>query len=123
MMTSSDKAGERKKARVPLKDFLLPAENVKFASEEDVEFAEKKYNVYVTDRRLILYARRGLVMRSDDIVSERLESIHGVKYKEGGFPFRSATISVVGSSKLDIRGPAARMKPLFQSLQSVVNGP
>jgi hypothetical protein len=120
-MTLADKTVKRKRRAMPLKDFLLPAENVKFASEEDVEFAEKRYNVYVTDRRLILYARRGLVMRSDDIVSERLEYIHGVKYKEGGFPFRSGTISVIGTSQLDIRGPAARMKPLFQSLQSVVN--
>ncbi|MEW5841078.1 hypothetical protein [Nitrososphaera sp.] len=74
---------------MPLSDFLLPFENIKFASEEEVEYAEKKYGVYVTDRRLILYSRRGLLLRSDDIISERLDSIHGVKYKEGGFPFRT----------------------------------
>jgi hypothetical protein len=106
---------------VPPSDFLLPSENVKFASNEDVEFGEKKYNVYVTDRRLILYARRGLVMRSDDIVSETLVSIHGVKYREAGFPFKTATISVVGSSNIDIRGPPSKLKPLFHSLQSMVN--
>lgn len=106
---------------MPLSDFLLPSENVKFASDQDVEYGEKKYNVYVTDKRLILYARRGLVMRSDDIVSERLESIHGVKYRESGFPFKTATISVVGSAKLDMKGPASRIKPLFHSLQSMVN--
>jgi hypothetical protein len=81
----------------------------------------KKYNVYVTDKRLILYARRGLVMRSDDIVSERLESIHGVKYRETGFPFKTATISVWGTSTIDMKGPASRIKPLFHSLQSMVN--
>lgn len=107
---------------MPLSDFLLPAENVRFASEQEVEFAEKRYSVYVTDRRLILYARRGLLMRSDDIISERLEAIHGVKYRESGFPFRTATISVIGTSALEIKGPPSRMKPLFQSLQSVVNG-
>jgi len=69
---------------MPLGDFLLPAENVRFAGDDDerVEYAEKRYRVYVTDRRLILYARRGLLLRSDDIVSERLEAIHGIKYKE-----------------------------------------
>ncbi|MEO9295412.1 MAG: hypothetical protein ABI347_07415 [Nitrososphaera sp.] len=106
---------------MPLSDFLLPSENVKFASEQDVEYGEKKYNVYVTDKRLILYARRGLVMRSDDIVSERLESIHGVKYRETGFPFKTATISVWGTSTIDMKGPASRIKPLFHSLQSMVN--
>lgn len=106
---------------MPLSDFLLPMENVKFASEQDVEYGEKRYNVYVTDKRLILYARRGLVMRSDDIVSEKLESIHGVKYREAGFPFKTATISVVGTSTIDMKGPPSRIKPLFHSIQSMVN--
>lgn len=108
---------------MPLGDFLLPAENVRFAGDDDerVEYAEKRYRVYVTDRRLILYARRGLLLRSDDIVSERLEAIHGIKYKESGFPFRTATISIIGSAAIEIKGPPSRMKPLFQSLQSLTN--
>ena len=105
-----------------LDDFLLPAENVRFSSKaEMVEHADKKYRVLVTDRRLILYARRGMLLRSDDIISERLDSLYGLKYFERGTLFRSATISIQGSVKIDIRGSPSNVKPLYHSLQAVIN--
>jgi hypothetical protein len=105
-----------------LDDFLLPAENIRFSSKDDiVEYADKKYKVLVTDRRLILYAHRGILVKSDDIISERLESLYGLKYFERGVLFRSATISIQGSVKLEIRGSPSSMKPLYHSLQAVIN--
>ncbi len=101
-----------------LKDFLLPTENVAFTTQEEVEFADKKYQVIITDKRLILYSKRGLLIKSDDIISKSLDSISGIKYRESGLVFRSASISVWSDSKMDITGPPAHMKPLFQVLQS-----
>ena len=105
-----------------LDDFLLPAENIRFSSKDEiVEYGEKKYKVLVTDKRLILYARRGTLVRSDDIVSERLDSLYGLKYFERGMLFRSAAISIQGSVKLEIRGSPSNLKPLYHSLQALVN--
>lgn len=104
-----------------LEDFLLPSENIVFSSAEDVEFTERKYKIIITDRRLVLYSRRGLLFKSDDIVSKRLDSINDVKYREGGFLFRQAAVSIWSDSKMEIRGSVAHMKPLFQMLQSVTN--
>jgi hypothetical protein len=105
-----------------LDDFLLPAENIRFSSKDEiVEYGEKKYKVLVTDKRLILYARRGTLVRSDDIVSERLDSLYGLKYFERGLLFRSAAISIQGSVKLEIRGSPSNLKPLYHSLQALVN--
>jgi hypothetical protein len=105
-----------------LDDFLLPAENIRFSSKDDiVEYGDKKYKVLVTDKRLILYARRGTLVRSDDIVSERLDSLYALKYFERGLLFRSATISIQGSVKLEIRGSPSNLKPLYHSLQAVIN--
>lgn len=103
-----------------LADFLLPSENIEFMSDEDVTFGEKKYRVIVTDRRLVLYSRRGLLFRSDDMVGKRLDSISELQYKEKGFLFGTATISILSDTKLDLAGPPSRMKPLFQLLQSII---
>jgi hypothetical protein len=103
-----------------LTDYLLPSENVRLASDDEVEYGEKKYRVVITDKRLILYARRGTLLKSDDVVSERLEAIHGFKYSEKGMLFRRATISVVTNAKMEIKGSPDRMKPLFHSLQSII---
>jgi hypothetical protein len=104
-----------------LDDFLLPAENIRFSSNDEiVEYSDKKYRVLVTDKRLILYARRGMLVRSDDIVSEKLDSLFGLKYFEKGIFFRSAIISIQGSVKLEIRGTPSNMKPLYHSLQAAI---
>ena len=104
-----------------LDDFLLPAENIRFSSNDEiVEHSDKKYRVLVTDKRLILYARRGMLVRSDDIVSEKLDSLFGLKYFEKGIFFKSAIISIQGSVKLEIRGTPSNMKPLYHSLQAAI---
>jgi hypothetical protein len=106
---------------MPLQDYLLPMENVKFYSKTSVLHGDKKYNVLVTDKRLILFAQRGYIRKSDDIVSERLDRIHGVEYSEKGLISRIAKILIQGISKVEIQGSPSEIKPLFQSLHSVVN--
>ena len=104
-----------------LNDFLLPSENVRFSSKDGiVEYADKRYRVFVTDKRLILYAHRGILIKSDDIVSERLDALYGLKYFERGIIFRSAVISIQGSVKFEIRGSPSNIKPLYHSLHSVI---
>ncbi|MEW6604658.1 MAG: hypothetical protein AB1351_08220 [Thermoproteota archaeon] len=104
-----------------LDDFLLPAENIRFSSNNEiVEYGDKKYRVLVTDQRLILYARRGTLVKSDDIVSERLDLLHGLKYLERGTILRSAAISIQGSLKIEIRGSPSHLKPLYHSLQAII---
>ena len=75
----------------------------------------------ITDKRLILFAQRGHILRSDDVVSERLDRLHGIEYSEKGLLFKTAKISVQGSSKMEIQGSPLELKPLFQSIQSIVN--
>ena len=103
-----------------LADFLLPAENIQLMSDEPVTFGEKRYRVIVTDMRLILYSRRGLLLKSDDIISKKLGSISSLQYSEKGFLFGKATISIIADSKLDLHGRPAGMKPLYQLLQTAI---
>ena len=105
---------------VALADFLLPSENIEFMSDDDVSFGEKKYRVIITDKRFMLYSRRGLLFRSDDMISKRLDSISELQYREKGFLFGAATISVLSDAKLDLTGSPSKMKPLFVLLQSVI---
>ncbi len=106
---------------MPLQDYLLPLENIKFYSKTAVSYGGKRYSILVTDKRLILFAQRGYIVRSDDIVSEALDSIQGIEYAEKGLLFRRARISIQGSSKIEVEASPSEMKPLFHSLQSVVN--
>lgn len=106
---------------MPLQDYLLPLENVKFYSKTSVSYGGKRYNILITDKRLILFAQRGYILRSDDIVSERLDRLQGLEYSEKGLIFRISKISIQGTSKIEIRGYPSEMKPLFQNLQAVID--
>ncbi len=103
-----------------LADFLLPAENIQLMSDEEVALGEKKYRVVVTDIRLILYSRRGLLFRTDDIISKKLGSISSLQYSEKGFLFSKATISIIADSRLDLHGRPEHMKVLHQLLQTAI---
>ena len=103
-----------------LQDFLLPLENIKFQSMTLIRYANKKYKVIITDKRLILYARRGHFLKSDDIISERLDSLSGLEYSEKGIIFREAKISLQGTTSIDIRGPVSELKPLFHTMESLI---
>lgn len=102
-------------------DFLLPAENVKFYSKCPVEYSGKKYKLLMTDRRIILFAKRGRIHKTNDIVSERLDRLHGLEYMEKGFLIRKAKICIQGTEKLEIHGRVAELKILFNSAQKLVN--
>jgi hypothetical protein len=106
---------------MPLQDYLLPLENVKFYSKTSVLYGGKKYNILISDKRLILFAQRGYILRSDDIVTEGLDRLQGLEYFERGLFIRTGKISIQGTSKIEIQGPPSEMKPLFQNIQSVIN--
>ena len=106
---------------MPLQDFLLPSENVKFHSNCSVRYGGKKYHVLITDKRIILFAQRGHILKSDDIVSERLDRLSGLEYSEKGVMFRMSKISIQGTTRIDIHGPASELKPMFHNMQSLIN--
>jgi hypothetical protein len=106
---------------MPLQDFLLPLENVKFHSKCSVRYGDKKYHVLITDKRIILFAQRGHILKSDDIVSERLDRLNELEYSEKGLMFRMSKISIQGTTRIDIHGPASELKPMFHNMQSLIN--
>src|SRR5690348_13934437 len=104
---------------MPLQDFLIPLENIKFQSKNLIRYAGKKYKVVTTDKRFILYAQRGHFLKSDDIISERLDRLNGLEYSEKGLMFREARISIQGTTKMNVHGPISELKPLFRTMESI----
>jgi hypothetical protein len=101
---------------VPLEDYLMPGEEVKFHSTGGVKYGEKSYHVILTDRRILLYAQRGMMFKSDDVVTQKLDELQGVKYSEEGIISRRGTIHIEGRTKMDLRGAATEIKILYQQM-------
>ena len=99
-----------------LQDFLLPNENVRFESTGDVKYGGKGYRVIISDKRCILYARRGLLVKNDDVVSEKLDDCQGIKYNEKGIIGKKGIIEIHSKTKFQLEGSAIEMKALYQNL-------
>jgi hypothetical protein len=106
-----------------LKEILLPQENIMFRTKTKLICTHKKYNIIITNFRILLYSERGRFFKSPDVISERLESIYGIEYNEEGILFKSSKIRIQGGIKFEISGPISEVKPVFNFIQSIVNRP
>ena len=106
-----------------LKEILLPQENIMFRTKTRLKCTHKKYNIIITNLRILLYSERGRFFKSPDVISERLESIYGIEYNEEGILFKSSKIRIQGGIKFEISGPISEVKPVFNFIQSIVNRP
>jgi hypothetical protein len=106
-----------------LKEILLPQGNIMFRTKTKLICTHKKYNIIITNFRILLYSERGRFFKSPDVISERLESIYGIEYNEEGILFKSSKIRIQGGIKFEISGPISEVKPVFNFIQSIVNRP
>ena len=101
---------------MPLEDYLAPGEQVKFQSTGSVQYGGKTYQVVMTDRRILLYARRGMISKSDDVVTQKMDELQGVKYSEQGLIGKKGIIHIQGKTTMDLYGSAAEIKALYQQM-------
>jgi hypothetical protein len=100
-----------------LRDFLMPGEEIRFHSSRRVRFGNKAYQVILSDRRMLLYAERGTLFKNDDVVSQRLDDLQGVKYTEQGIIDRRGTIHIqTFKTEMALSGPAGEIKTLYQQM-------
>ena len=105
---------------MPLEDFLIPGEEIRFQSYQKVRYGAKDYQVIVTNKRLLLYARRGTLFKKDDVVSISLGELQGVKYKEQGILRKKGILEVHGKTLVRLFGRADEMKTLYQQLMQFI---
>ena len=101
---------------MPLEDYLMPNENIRYQSDFDISYAGKPYTVVLTDIRLILYARKGLIFKSDDVVTEAIRDVQGIKYKETGMFIKNSYLEISSASKMVLMGNQTSIKTLYQRL-------
>ncbi|MFH0748698.1 MAG: hypothetical protein V1915_02100 [Candidatus Bathyarchaeota archaeon] len=102
--------------------YLLPGENVRFRSKSLIANGDRSYQVIITDIRLILYARRGLIFKSDDLLTERIDKMVGMRYEEKGLLGKKGLITIQAETNMVFEGKISEMKALYQSLLPFITG-
>jgi len=101
-----------------LEDFLLPGEVIKFQSGK-VKTLNDRFDFYITDQRILLYRRRGVVLKKDRVISERIEDIKTLDYNEKGLVKKKGVllIETVSKKMSPIEGKVGDIKAIWQELQ------
>jgi len=104
-----------------LTDFLYPGETIVFQSNK-IESLNDNFFFYITDQRILLFRRRGVLFKKDRIIAERLEDIQTMQYIEtGAFRKRGVLRIETYSKKMDpIVGKVADVKAIWQEMQKYI---
>jgi len=104
-----------------LKDFLLPGEVIIFQSGK-VKTLNDHFVFYITDQRILLHRRRGVVLKKDRVISERIENIRTLDYDEKGVMKKKGVLHIETISKKmePIEGRVPDIKAIWQELHKYI---
>ncbi|MGB9705168.1 MAG: hypothetical protein ACPL3C_06945 [Pyrobaculum sp.] len=103
---------------MPIEEFLLPSEEI-YIRGVTVQYGNNIYEVFITNLRLLLYARRGLILKKDDLVSIKLSDIQNIQYREEGLINKKGILIVdLIDRRISLIGSPQGMKTLYQNLMA-----
>jgi hypothetical protein len=104
-----------------LSEFLYPGEGIIFQSNK-IESLNDNFFFFITDQRILLYRRRGVLFKKDRIIAERLEDVRSMQYGEIGVLRRKGILRIeTYSKKMDpIVGKVADIKAIWQEMQKYI---
>jgi hypothetical protein len=103
---------------LPLAQFLLPGEAVRYESSGTVRHGLTAYTLCLTGERLLLYSEGGPLGRKESVVSENLSDIDSLEYTEGGFLPGGASLKInFRRETLSLSGESDVLKDVWRHLQ------
>jgi len=110
-----------KESSLVLEDFLFPGEVIIFQSGK-VETLNDSFDFYITDQRILLHRRRGVLFKKDRVIAERIEDIRTLHYDEKGLVKKKGVLRVETVSKKmePIEGKVPDIKGIWQELQKYI---
>lgn len=101
---------------MPIEDYLMPNEEIKYHSDGNLGYGGKLYELVVTDKRLLLYSRRGAIFKRDDIVSQKINEVLHVRYKENGILKKIGILEIDARTRFSLSGTPAAIKTVYHQI-------
>lgn len=104
---------------MPLEEFMFPNERVEFSTLPELDYAgDKRFQFFITNQRVILFARRGLIFKRDHIISRAISEIAEIAYKEKGILKRGYLFIKSEKGNLELKGKTETIKEITKILQN-----
>jgi hypothetical protein len=106
---------------MPLEDFLMPGESVRYSSPEPVEYQGGKYYFMITDRRVIWHRQKGLIFKKDNVISENISDIVDMVFNEKGIVSKKGIVNITTTrKKLEFSGKKESILEIYKELQQFI---
>jgi len=103
-------------------DFLSPDENIKYSSEEPVEFMGDTFDFHLTNKRLIWHKKSGFIFKKNHFIAEVIDKVQHIQFKEEGiFRKRGTIIIVLGDREKEFSGSLKNIRVLYGEVQALMN--
>ena len=103
---------------MPVEDFLIPGETIHFRVP-NIRYGDMDYELIITNKRVILYARRGLISKKDDFIAIKMTDIQNVMYREEGLISKKGVLLIdLNNRRVSLYGSANAMKAAYQNIMN-----
>ncbi|MCH4816710.1 MAG: hypothetical protein QXY87_13605 [Saccharolobus sp.] len=84
-----------------------------------VNYGNSIYELIITNKRLLLYARRGLIFKKDDLIAMKISDIQNIMYREEGLISKKGVLLIdLLNRRISLYGRAKDMKAAYQNIMS-----
>jgi hypothetical protein len=109
---------------MPIEDYLIQKEKIRFWSDFQLVYKEEKFRVYITNLRLLLFKEKGIIFGNEEIITENWAQISGLQFSESGRLNKKGQFKYTGSNgDFILEGPKKGMLRLFKVIQKQILDP
>ena len=101
---------------MPVEDFLMPGEAIKYHGASDLDYGGKEYEPIVTAKRVLLYNRRGKLFKKDELISLKIDEVQGITFHETGMIKKTGILEISAKTKFNLSGPSKSIKAVYQQI-------
>ncbi len=115
-------------------EYLLPDEIVNFEGEEkvmydesgsekkDSKYVEKEYEVYVTNKRIMLYRQEGWVFKDETAIVEEFNNIKSLTYEGSESDDGNAILNIESkTNQFFLKGPSKEIKNIKHIIEQITH--
>ena len=105
-----------------LQTWLMPQENIYYTAPDNVEYGGSNLKFHITDQRIVLHNHKGLIFKKESVVTERLDDIVSMSYREEGILFAKKGVLQIQTKQkiMDFKGKPESIKVIWQNLQQYI---
>lgn len=105
-----------------LNTWLMPTENIYYSAPKTVEYGELSLDFHITNMRIVLYNKKGLLFKKESVVAEYIEDIVAMSYKEEGILFTKKGVLEIQTrhKTMNIKGKPESIKVIWNNLQQYI---